>query len=71
MYFQLRNSSHQALYLITNFIFTTVSSLDFLLLHILFLSDQAPMPRPTTSAHPAATGTRVIAISCEGGAVEG
>jgi len=46
-------------------------TLDLRLLQNLFLRDQAPRPRPTTRAHPAAMGTNVIAISCEGGAAEG
>lgn len=49
----------------------TVSAFDLRLLQNLFLSDQAPMPRPTMRAHPAATGTKVIAMSCEGGTAEG
>lgn len=37
----------------------------------LCLRDQAAMPTLRIMAHPAATGTRVDAMSCEGGTVEG
>lgn len=37
----------------------------------LCLKDQAAMPALKIMAHPAATGTKVVAMSCEGGAAEG
>lgn len=58
-------------FFLINFNLSTVSVLDLRLPQNLFLRDQTPMPRPTTRTHPAATGTSVIAMSCEGGAAEG
>lgn len=54
------------------FCISTVSCSDLRLSqHLFFFRDHTPIPRPTTRAHPAATGTRVIVMSCEDGAMEG